>query len=124
MGKKFKKGDKVRYKYDDGTWIEMQLNSWDEGVVAKDCVDDDVLLRFDVCEELGTDEIELVEPADPKADFLSELKGLLEKYDAGIKVDFDQSDEIYTTMIYVGGDSVEYDFTNVINKYNVLDYKK
>ena len=124
MGKKFKKGDKVRYKYDDGTWIEMQLNSWDEGVVAKDCVDDDVLVRFDVCEGLGTDEIELIEPADPKADFLSELKGLLEKYDAGIKVDFDQSDEIYTTMIYVDGDSVEYDFTNVINKYNVLDYKK
>ena len=73
---------------------------------------------------IDNDDLELVEPADPKADFLSELKGLLEKYDAGIKVDFDQSDEIYTTMIYVGGDSVEYDFTNVINKYNVLDYKK
>lgn len=32
--------------------------------------------------------------------------------------------KVDTTMIYVGGDSVEYDFTNVINKYNVLDYKK
>lgn len=124
MGKKFKKGDRVRYAHNEGTWIEFQLNSWNEGVVAKDSTDDDVLVRFTVCEELDKDEIELIKPADTKADFLSELKCLLEKYDAGIKVDFDQSDDIYTTMIYVGGDSVKYDFTNVVDKYNIMDYNK
>lgn len=94
MGKKFKKGDRVRYAYDEGTWIEFQLNSWCDGVVAKDSTDDDVLVHFTVCERLDTDEIELIEPADSKTSCLSELKGLLEKYGAVINFAINGDDNV------------------------------
>lgn len=66
----------------------------------------------------------IVEPYDPKTAFLSELKGLLEKYDASIYVDFNQSDEIYTTTIAVGEDSVKYNYTDGIDCDNIMDYGK
>nr|DAN28976.1 MAG TPA: Tudor-interacting repair regulator protein [Caudoviricetes sp.] len=63
-------------------------------------------------------------PYDPKTAFLSELKGLLEKYNASIYVDFNQSDEIYTTTIAVGEDSVKYNSTDEIDCDNIMDYEK
>ena len=125
METKFKKGDRVRYKYDDGTWIEFQLNSWHEGVVVeKGNSDEEVFVRFSVCEELGIDEIELIKPTDKKHAFLKEFKDLLEKYDAEIQNVYEPSKEQYTkTIIHVGEDTITYNFTDGFDKNNIMDYE-
>lgn len=64
------------------------------------------------------------EAYDPKTAFLSELKELLEKYNAKIAVDFNQSDETYTTTIAFGEDSVKYSYTDGVDCDNIMDYDK
>lgn len=56
--------------------------------------------------------------------FLERLRLLLDDYNASIYVDFDQSDEIHTTTIAVGEDSVRYSHTYGIDTDNVLNYDK
>ena len=41
-----------------------------------------------------------------------------------IYVDFDEIDEIYTTTIAVGEDSVKYPYTCGIDADNIMDYDK
>ena len=49
---------------------------------------------------------------------------MLDKYNAKIAVDFNQSDEIYTTTIAFGEDSVKYSYTDGIDCDNIMDYDK
>lgn len=111
MDKKFEIGDRVRSKFYGvvGTITEVDT----DGYILKPDTDDDMWIA-------DTD----VEPYDPKTAFLSELKGLLEKYDASIYVIFNRSDEIYTTTIAVGEDSVKYNYTDGIDSDNIMDYGK
>lgn len=71
MDKKFEIGDRVRSKFYGvvGTITEVDT----DGYILKPDTDDDMWIA-------DTD----VEPIDPKAAFLSELKDLLAKYDAQI----------------------------------------
>lgn len=111
MENKFKVGDRVRLKA-NGNLAQV--------VIAKDgWIGYDESRRF-----AGSCPMEEAEPIDDTTAFLSELKGLLEKYDAGIYVDFNQSDEIYTTTIAVGEDSVKYNYTDGIDCDNIMDYEK
>lgn len=127
---RFKAGDRVRIMAD----VEQPYNMWvekgDTGVIVDgkpadgfECVKIDGCAGMGyVCIEnkyLGTDET-----YDRKTDFLSELKGLLDKYNAKIAVDFNQSDEIYTTTIAFGEDSVKYSYTDGIDCDNIMDYDK
>lgn len=52
------------------------------------------------------------------------MQALLRKYDASVYVGFDQSDEVYTTTIAVGEDSVKYPYTCGIDADNIMDYDK
>lgn len=117
MEKKFNVGDRV-----------MCTDNGKLGVVTE--IDNDgfgCVVLFDDGEDtwIECDMLELSEepPYDPKTAFLSELKGLLEKYDASIYVDFNQSDEIYTTTIAVGENSVKYNSTDGIDCDNIMDYE-
>lgn len=125
--KGFKVGDFVRmvkdplYKLED-TWVEKG----DIGIVTglEDsnvfCVD----FRTTVQESIFPSNYNLIERIDPKTAFLAELKDLLDRYNASIYVDFDQSDEIYNTTIAVGEDSVKYSYAYGIDTDNVLNYDK
>lgn len=112
MENKFKVGDRVRI-IGDSTKTEHTIKKITEGYYW---------LETDAF--IGGIWLEKIEPTDPKTAFLSELKELLEKYDAGIYVDFNQSDEIYTTTIAVGEDSVKYNYTDGIDCDNIMDYDK
>jgi hypothetical protein len=68
--------------------------------------------------------IEDVDRIDNKDAFLFEMQALLRKYDASVYVGFDQSDEVYTTTIAVGEDSVKYPCTCGIDADNIMDYDK
>lgn len=68
--------------------------------------------------------IEDVDRIDNKDAFLFEMQALLRKYDASVYVGFDQSDEVYTTTIAVGEDSVKYPYTCGIDADNIMDYDK
>lgn len=68
--------------------------------------------------------IEDVDRIDNKDAFLFGMQALLRKYDASVYVGFDQSDEVYTTTIAVGEDSVKYPYTCGIDADNIMDYDK
>lgn len=68
--------------------------------------------------------IEEVDPTNDKDAFLLEMQALLRKYDASIYAGFDQGDEIYTTTVAFGEDSVKYSYTHGIDADNVMDYNK
>lgn len=111
MEKKFNIGDRVRLKAN--------------GNIAQVVIVKDGWIAYDESRRFaGSCPMEEAEPIDNKTAFLSELKGLLEKYDAGIYVDFNQSDEIYTTTIAVGEDGVKYNYTDGIDCDNIMDYDK
>lgn len=124
--KKFKVGDRVRYTCEEGPWLERQLYEGDEGVIVGKAYDDDeaMCVRFNVNEDICIDELEIVDSTDDKDAFLKELQALLDKYNASIYADFDQSDEVYTTTIAVGEDSVKYLYTCGIDSDNIMDYDK
>lgn len=71
MEKKFNVGDRVRSKFYGVVGTIMEIDT--DGYILKPDTDDDMWIA-------DTD----VEPYDPKTAFLSELKGLLEKYGARI----------------------------------------
>lgn len=109
--KKFKVGDFVRYKNRDAiSKIAIVKDGW----VAIDTP----IMTAESCP------IEEVEPIDNKNAFLFEMQSLLRKYDASVYVDFDQSDEVYTTTIAIGEDSVKYPYTYGIDAYNIMDYNR
>lgn len=108
---KFKVGDFVRYKNRDAiSKVVISKDGWvaiDTPVVTAESY-----------------QIEDVEKIDNKDAFLFEMQALLDKYNASVCVDFDQSDEVYTTTILVGTESVEYQHTNSIDADNIMDYDK
>ncbi len=108
---KFNVGDRVRSKFYGvvGTVIDVDTDGY--------------IINPDHVEEMWIAEDD-AEAYDRKTAFLSELKGLLDKYNAKIAVDFNQSDEIYTTTIAFGEDSVKYSYTDGIDCDNIMDYDK
>ena len=80
MEKKFNIGDRVRSKFYGVVGTIMEIDA--DGYILKPDTDDDMWIA-------DTD----VEPYDPKTAFLSELKGLLEKYDARIGCNSVRDDE-------------------------------
>lgn len=76
--------------------------------------------------------MEEVEPVDPKTAFLSELKGLLEKYDASIMLDAKGSYcgndvESVTMSLCFNNEHIDYtitDFDKEITPDNIMDYDK
>lgn len=120
--KTFNVGDRVRFKGDYLQYVEDAVSNGGEYLITDVGHDSsEVTLHCPVF--IDNDDLELVEH-DPKTAFLSELKGLLEKYDASIYVDFNQSDEIYTTTIAIGEDGVKYNLTDGIDCDNIMDYDK
>lgn len=126
--KTFNIGDRVKIVADELPGHKLTLEKGDTGVIVGVAYNGYVRVQFDghVRGDAFVDgkDLELAEPYDPKTAFLSELKGLLEKYDASIYVDFNQSDEIYTTTIAIGEDSVKYNLTDGIDCDNIMDYEK
>ena len=110
---KFNIGDWVIVKLEEVQFVGIITNKTDLGYEVKD---NNHYYQF-VLEQY-------LERIDPKTAFLTELSELLDKYHASIYVDFDQSDEIYTTTIAVGEDSVKYSNTYGIDTDNVLNYDK
>ena len=142
--KQFKVGDRVRVKnpdwerhFDCGNDIGVLTNE-DIGVVKGDASYWNGLIEVSfldgfVCLDFSEDELELVASYDPKTDFLSELKGLLSKYNASFslcaKGSYCGDDvESITLSICVGEDCVDYtteDFFNYeISADNIMDYDK
>lgn len=123
--KTFNIGDRVRFTQDYDTEC-VCVDKGDCGTIER--IDDNgILITLDNPEYIrifDTDYIEQITSTDPKTAFLMELKGLLEKYNASIYVDFNQSDEIYTTTIAVGKDSVKYNSTDGIDCDNIMEYDK
>lgn len=128
MEKKLKKGDKVRMR----RTVCFDYITFEKGCVGEVTSGEDnkgfCRIRMKNAESGEMTEHFIcacnLEPIDSKTAFLSELKGLLEKYNASIYVDFNQSDEIYTTTIAVGEDSVKYNYTDGIDCDNIMDYDK
>lgn len=116
MEKQFNAGDRVRLK-SNGSIVEV--------VIAKDG-----WIGYDENRKIaGSCPMEEVEPVDPKTAFLSELKGLLEKYDAHliahktdmpISVYFDGEDEPCVTI----GKEVNKGCGIVITPDNIMEYDK
>lgn len=104
-------GDFVRYKNRDAI---------SEVTIAKDgwIAIDTPVMTAESCP------IEDVDRIDNKYAFLFEMQALLSKYDASVYVDFDQSDEVYTTTVAIGEDSVKYSNTYGIDADSVMDYDK
>ena len=108
MGSKFKVGDRVRYAKEDGPWSEWQIHKGAEGVV-KNVIRDLVDVQFDSTDCIYADELELVESADPKTAFLSDLAAVLRKHNAVINVgwnnyfDTDKSPRIDIDIMFKDG---------------------
>lgn len=122
MEKKFKVGDRVMCTDNGVLGVITSIDIDPMGVC------DGYTVLFDdgeetwICADMVVHSDE--PPYDPKTAFLSELKELLEKYNASIYVTFNQSDEIYTTTIAIGEDSVKYNYTDGIDCDNIMDYDK
>lgn len=130
MESQLKVGDRVRVVENVRNPYYMWIDKGDKGVVVEGKpIDGFVCVKVDGCAQMEyicieREQLEIDTAYDPKTAFLSELKGLLEKYNASIYVDFNQSDEIYTTTIAVGEDSVKYNYTDGIDCDNIMDYKR
>lgn len=134
---KFKVGDRVRAKdakyelhFDCGNDVGIVTHS-DIGVVKGKSYLGDDFIEVAFCDgwvrdDFSEDELELVEPYNPKAAFLSELKELLAKYGASIYdyeqykliVDFDNSDSIS----WYWGDKTPQE--SMLTADNIMDYEK
>lgn len=119
MEKKFKAGDFARRK-SNGKIVKITLE--DYGWVAYQ----EKILTSGACP------MEDVEPVDPKIAFLSELKGLLERYEASIMIDAKGSycgDDVesVTMSLCFNNEHIDYtiaDFDKEIAADNIMDYDK
>lgn len=133
MEKKFNVGDRVRVndpewelRFDCGNDIGV-VTSEDIGQVKGESFYGEDFVEVAFCDgwvrdDLLKEELEVVESYDPKTAFLSELKGLLEKYGA----------ELGDSGVYeIEGMEVTFDNGNrirykhcTINALNIMDYEK
>ena len=141
---KFNVGDRVRAKnpnwelhFDCGNDFGI-LTHTDVGIVKGQSHygDDFIEVAYCdgwVCEDFTEDELELVEAYDPKTAFLTELKGLLEKYDAKISAYPSGWDGETDICFTVGDIDISYSDDNPIFKDknfseitpdNIMDYDK
>lgn len=125
----FKVGDRVRFLKDyDNEYV--YADKGDCGTIVT--VDRDFYtVNLDSPEQIyvHSSDIERVEPIDPKTAFLSELKELLEKYNAEIEYHMggdDKSDYSEYYAITIGGDRLTYDSCEgtSITADNIMDYDK
>lgn len=117
--KKFKVGDRVRYKNRDAI---------SKVVIAKDgwVAIDTPVMTAESCP------VEDVEKIDTKDAFLFELQALLRKYDAEIEAYIGEDDETYKDKAYmciqVGSDMAYYEGEDLMNfnlsADNIMDYDK
>lgn len=132
MESKFKKGDRVRFNdrcvnYDS----EVIVGDGDMGTITDISAGGYVTIELDSPEYITVQErdIQIVEPYDPKTAFLTELKGLLEKYEAAIEYHMgsnDKSDYSEYYAITVGSDRLTYDNCEgtSLTADNIMDYDK
>ncbi len=82
--KKIKVGDRVRYIHPIPHYLRDYIGQGDECIVSE--VTDCGYYVIKTCESLTieSDELELIEPTDPRTAFLQELKELLTKYNVEI----------------------------------------
>ena len=119
MEKKFNICDRVRSKFYGVVGTIMEIDT--DGYILKPDTDDDMWIA-------DTD----VEPYDPKTAFLSELKGLLEKYGYSISsgINFGESDtyKAFGGMGFISSDeSRDIDYNpkyGCITPDNIMDYEK
>lgn len=129
--KKFNVGDRVRLKeyYEFTCANELTYIDVDEVGIVKAVYGGYIKIDFSdmpVWLEFYEDKIELVESYNPKTAFLSELKALLEKYNASIYdyeqyklcVDFDNGDSI---SWYWGNKTPQ---KSMLTADNIMDYEK
>lgn len=133
--KKLKVGDRVRLKeyYEFTCANELTYIDVDEVGIVKAVHGGYIEIDFSdmpVWLEFHEDEIELVESYDPKTAFLSELKGLLEKYGAKMSADVSGPDldcaEV-DMLFLIGDDEIRFNvsmFNSFITPDNMMDYDK
>lgn len=116
---KFKAGDRVRLK-GNGAIVTV--------VIAKDG-----WIAYDENRRIGgACPMEEAEPIDPKTAFLSELKGLLEKYDyiisSGVNFGEDNAEKVFQGISFVSSDEsmdIDYDHKyGCITPDDIMDYDK
>lgn len=128
MEKKFSVGDRVRFIRDYDTEC-VCVDKGDCGTIES--VDaNDILITLDNPEYIrifDTDYIESITPTDPKTAFLSELRGLLEKYDVKMSADVSGPDldcaEI-DMLFLIGDDEIRFDvsmFNSFITPDNIIE---
>lgn len=132
--KTFNIGDRVRFKGDYLQYVEDAVSNGGEYLITDVGHDSsEVTLHCPVF--IDNDDLELVEPCDPTTAFLSELRGLLEKYDACINVGWNdgwQSDDreypLIDMCIQLGNNPYAIAFDDVLNKSltadTIMDYDK
>lgn len=133
MDKKFEIGDRVKIVADELPGHKLTLEKGDTGVIVGVAYNGYVRVQFDghVRGDAFVDgkDLELAEPYDPKTAFLSELKGLLEKYDAKIEYHIgsdDKSDYSEYYAITIGRERLTYDNCDGVSLTadNIMDYDK
>lgn len=87
--KSLKVGDRVRFTREDCHWIEIPIHNGDEGVIignGSGYFPNSVDVDFSgVTDEISVNDLELIEPYNPKTDFLTRLQSLLSEFDAEIR---------------------------------------
>lgn len=133
MEKKFRKGDRVRYIGDDDLYLEKEIiakgGSTYEVVDAYNCGTPMVLIKYEDTLPLDEEDVELVSrpSEDKKTAFLTELKELLERYDAYVT---DGKDISGKNLIHFGfcNEDITYAADEngllVITPSNIFDYDK
>lgn len=126
--KTFNIGDRVRFTRDYDN-ERVCIDKGDCGTIER--IDaNGILITLDSPESVrifDTDYVELITPIDPKTAFLSELKGLLEKYGAKMSADVSGPDldcaEI-DMLFLIGDDEIRFDvsmFNSFITPDNIIE---
>lgn len=129
MEKKFNIGDRVRFTRDYDTEC-VCVDKGDCGTIERVDANNGILITLDNPEYVrifDTDYIEQIMSNDPKTAFLSELKGLLEKYGAKMSADVSGPDldcaEI-DMLFLIGDDEIRFDvsmFNSFITPDNIIE---
>lgn len=119
--KKFKVGYRVRYINPIPHYLEDYIERGDECIVPE--VTDCGYYVTKTCESLTieSDELEHIEPTDPRTAFLRELKELLSKYNATIFNATIFGLEIWAS---INGEQCVFENAEHLDSDNIMDYEK